>query len=202
VNGDGNADVIIAAPGFDAGEVDEGAAFVFFGNSEGRPVLARQRRGDGSGIPVQPWGASGAADAFVVELAATHPQGRGHVKLEVEHCPAGATFGGGACGSVTSAGWTEIVPPMASVVLSETVSGLTNDTLYKWRARVLHAPATVTEPGITPPPNPAHGPWRRVHGQAVEADIRVVPEPGALLSLGTGAALLAFLKRRRERRLR
>ncbi len=30
----------------------------------------------------------------------------------------------------------------------------------------------MTEPGITPPPNPAHGPWRRFLGQAFEADIR------------------------------
>jgi len=202
VDGDGFADVIVGAFQYDAVQTDDGAAFVFLGGDEARPSLARQRRGDGSGIPVQPWGASGAADAFAVELTATHPQGRGRVKLEVEHCPAGAAFGDGACGSVTSAGWTEIVPPMTSVVLSETVSGLAYDTLYRWRARVLHAPATVTEPGITPPPNPAHGPWRRTSAQAVEADIRVVPEPGALLSLGTGAALLALLKRRRERGLR
>jgi len=52
------------------------------------------------------------------------------------------------------------------------VSGLVASTLYRWRARVLYAPFSVVQPGITPPPNPAHGPWRRFQGQAFEADLR------------------------------
>jgi hypothetical protein len=56
----------------------------------------------------------------------------------------------------------------------ETVTGLEVETLYRWRARVLWAPFSVTEEGITAPPNPAHGPWRRFAGQAVEADLRTV----------------------------
>jgi hypothetical protein len=35
VNGDGYADVIVGAPGYDAGETDEGAAFVFLGSVSG-----------------------------------------------------------------------------------------------------------------------------------------------------------------------
>jgi len=35
VNGDGYADVIIGAPGFDNGELDEGAAFVYLGSASG-----------------------------------------------------------------------------------------------------------------------------------------------------------------------
>jgi len=35
VNGDGYADVIVGAPNYDSGEVDEGAAFVFLGSSSG-----------------------------------------------------------------------------------------------------------------------------------------------------------------------
>jgi hypothetical protein len=35
VNGDGYGDVIVGAPRYDAGEVDEGAAFVFLGGSDG-----------------------------------------------------------------------------------------------------------------------------------------------------------------------
>ncbi len=75
------------------------------------------------------------------------------------------------------------------------VAGLTTDTLYHWRARVLHARSSVTQTGITAPPNPAHGPWRRVSGQTVEADIRMLPEPAALLSLASGIALLGLLHR-------
>ena len=83
-------------------------------------------------------------------------------------------------------------------MLNEALTGLTTDTLYRWRARVLHAPFTITEAGITPPPNPAHSPWRRLSGQADEADIHLVPEPGATASLMSGVALLSWLYRRRR----
>jgi hypothetical protein len=60
--------------------------------------------------------------------------------------------------------------------------------------------SSITEAGVTEPPNPAHGPWRRLSAQANEADIRVVPEPGLLLVLGAGIALLAvFNVSRREK---
>lgn len=48
------------------------------------------------------------------------------------------------------------------------------------------------------PMNPSHGPWRRVNAQAVEADIRTVPEPGGALLLGGGIAWVAALGRRRR----
>jgi hypothetical protein len=54
------------------------------------------------------------------------------------------------------------------------VAGLKDGTLYRWRARVLYAPFTVTEAEITAPPNPAHGPWRRFLGQEMEADLRTM----------------------------
>jgi hypothetical protein len=41
-------------------------------------------------------------------------------------------------------------------------------TLYRWRARVLHAPLTGPLPAA-----PAHGPWLRPTAQSAEADIRV-----------------------------
>ena len=77
------------------------------------------------------------------------------------------------------------------VAISQTV-GFGGNALYRWRARVLHAPAT----GKTSA-NPAHGPWRRVGAQATEGDIRL-PEPGLLPSLGSGVVLLAALARRRR----
>jgi hypothetical protein len=83
--------------------------------------------------------------------------------------------------------------------LTELVTGLPSRGLYRWRARVLHAPYSVNAPGITPPPNPAHGPWRRVAAQAREADVLVVPEPGQLALLLAGLAGLRVLARRRSR---
>jgi len=174
VNGDGYADVIVGARHYDAGQNNEGAAFVFLGNGDGdgRPVVARQLRGDASGTPAHPWGGSYSADAFEVRVRATHPEGRGRVKLEVETCEAGLAFGDVSCASQTAASWSDVTATSGGVELGENISGLTEDMLYRWRARVLYAPYSVTEAGITSPPNPAHGPWRRLMGQAEEADLR------------------------------
>ena len=126
-------------------------------------------------------------------MRATHPEGRGRVKLEVETCEAGLAFGDASCASQTGASWTDVTATSGGVERSGRPSAASPRTmLYRWRARVLYAPYSVTKAGITPPPNPAHGPWRRVSAQANEADIRVVPEPGALLSLASGIALLGL----------
>jgi hypothetical protein len=62
VNGDGYSDVLIGAPFFDAGEVDEGAAFVYFGGQNGPGAgadwsVADAAAGDGFGL-----GLSGVGD--------------------------------------------------------------------------------------------------------------------------------------------
>ncbi len=38
---------------------------------------------------------------------------------------------------------------------------------------ILYVPISADLSGVSPPPNPAHGPWRRLGAQAEEADIRV-----------------------------
>ena len=83
VNGDGYANLIVGADGFDS---DTGRSYVFHGGG-GRLVLARQTRGGGSSVPVQPWGRSALTDGFDVRLNATSPAGRQQVKLQVEACP-------------------------------------------------------------------------------------------------------------------
>jgi hypothetical protein len=206
VNGDGYADVIVGAWQYDAGvsvdpgEPGEGAAFVFLGggDGEGRPVLARQHRGDGSGTLVHPWGRSNETGNFEVRMRATHPEGRGRVKLEVEYCAAGLAFGDVSCKDEAGSSWTDVTATTGGVTLEEKIFGLTDWELYRWRARVLYAPYSVTQSGITPPPNPAHGPWRRLSAQAVEADI-LIPEPHPLLLLASQLGLLALLHRRRRR---
>jgi hypothetical protein len=175
VNGDGYADLIVGAHGTLGGGM-RGAAYVYLGNGAGgRPVLARQVRGDGSTTPVEPWGRSLSPNTFEVHLNGTDPWGRGRVKLQVQACPPGVPFGHASCRATTQAGWTDVTTAATGVTLVQTVTVPRGSTLYRWRARVLYAPLHVTEPGITPPPNPAHGPWRRLQGQAVEADIRVDP---------------------------
>jgi hypothetical protein len=170
VNGDGYADVIVGASGYDAGSLGEGAAFVFLGNNGnagGRPVQPQQLRG-GSTQTVEPWGRSSDPTAFQVRLAANNPAGRGPVKLEIEACPPGVAFGT-SCAHRISPAWVD--PTAGTATLTANVDALAPDVLYHWRARVLYAPPHVTAPGITAPPNPPHGPWRRLQAMAREADI-------------------------------
>jgi len=193
VNGDGYADVIVGDPtAGQPGQPLEGAAFVFLGNHEGRPVLARQRRGDGSGRAVQPWGLSQSTTGFAAELLASHAQGTGRVKAQLQACPPGVPFGNGSCTNVLTSSWVTVNGATPEVMLSQTFTGLTNHTLYRWRARVLHAAATGPIPT-----NPSHTPWRRLGAQSVEADIRL-PEPSFCLSLACCLTLLAALAARRR----
>jgi hypothetical protein len=194
VNGDGYDDVIVGAPFYDAGQAEgEGAVFVFLGNSSGRPVLARQRRGDGSGVAVQPWGGAHSGIGFAAELRAGHPQGTGRVKAQLQACPAGVPFGSGSCANALTPTWITLNGATPEVLISHAFAGLAGNTLYRWRARILHASATGPIPANSP-----HGPWRRVAAQSVEGDIRL-PEPGVLAALAAGAALVAALGRGRRR---
>jgi hypothetical protein len=119
------------------------------------------------------------------------------VKLEVEACPAGVPFDDSDCTTHVSAAWTDVTVSTAGALLTEVVDGL-DPVLHHWRARVLRAPFGVTQTGITAPPNPRHGPWRRLAAQAEEADVLVLPEPGAALGLGLGIAALVGLARHRD----
>jgi hypothetical protein len=168
VNGDGFADVIVGGSNYDNGQTNEGAAFVFYGNGNrtGRPVQLFQRRNAPSLKPVQPWGTSYTA-GFEVRMSRSDPSASSKTKLEVQRCPPGVPFGDASCASAVSGSWS------TAATQALAISGLTDGALYRWRARLLYAPVHVTEAGITPPPKPAHGPWRRVGAQSVEADLRV-----------------------------
>ncbi len=89
--------------------------------------------------------------------------------MQVETCPVGVPFGHATCGQTISSLWTAITTSGGST-LTETVQGLNAGKRYKWRSRVLYAPFTVLQAGITAPPNPAHGPWKRLSGRAEAED--------------------------------
>ena len=174
VNGDGFSDVVIGSPGSDAGAVYGGSVELYLGNAgSGRPVLARQFRGAGDPTPVQPWGLTNSGDDFQISMTATSPRGRELVKLHVEACPPGEVWGDVDCRHVVSADWMPIPLGENGIVLNQTLSGLTEDVLYHWRAHVLYVPLHADEPGITTPPVPRHGPWRTLFAAAPAADIRV-----------------------------
>ncbi|HKA16665.1 MAG TPA: hypothetical protein VKH41_16710, partial [Myxococcota bacterium] len=153
---------------------------------------ARQRRGNGSGIAVQPFGLAQSSAGFAAELRATHPQGTGRVKAQLQACPPGVPFGNGSCTNVLTPTWVTVNGATPEVLLSQTFRGLVHHTLYRWRARILQIPKTGPIPT-----NRAHSPWRRFGAQSVEADIRL-PEPGLWLSFASGAELVVALARRRS----
>jgi hypothetical protein len=121
---------------------------------------------------VQPWGLSHQPDGFEVLLRGTDPAGRGKISYQIQACPPGLPFGHASCTDLVDDTWRDTQTTNVGIPLRQVLSGLEADTLYRWRVRVLYAPYSVTAPHITPPPNPAHGPWRRLQGQAFEADIR------------------------------
>jgi hypothetical protein len=181
VNGDGFADVIVGAPYFDSPQSDAGGAFVFLGGGgrTGRGIRPQQSRGDGSGQPVQPWNHSHEPDGFEVGMIAVDPAGRGRVKIEVESCPPGSPFGSAGCTRTISNTWTDVgVAPSGVPITRDLVAS--PQSLYRWRVRTLRAAASVTKPGIAASPNPAHGPWRRLQSQTIDADIRTAALPMAV----------------------
>ncbi|HET6564373.1 MAG TPA: integrin alpha [Xanthomonadales bacterium] len=172
VNGDGFADVIAGASGYENGQSSEGAAFLYYGTARGRQVLSRQFEGNGTD-PVQPWNRSQQSDGFVAKMNATSPRGRERARMQLEACPEGAQFGSLLCDNFTATSWTEIGANPQGVTLSLAASGLTTDRLYHWRARVQYAPLHVTQPGVVAPLKPAAGPWRRFQANGDLADIRI-----------------------------
>jgi hypothetical protein len=167
VDGDGYADVLVGAYGFGG---QRGSVYLYSGNGGGgKGTLARVERLD-NGHLIQPWGLSPIADdfriGFHVRLAAVDPHGRGRIKLQTQVCPSGQAFSETMCFVQTSPAWMDVA---ASATVTLTVTDLVPDKVYRWRARLLYAPYSVTAAGERP--NPEHGPWRRFLAQSQEADV-------------------------------
>ncbi len=196
VNGDGYSDVIVGANLYDApGQADEGAAFVYLGNSKGRPVVTRQRRASGSSPPIAPGGLSIVLDRFVVEHFVASPRGRERAKLEVEICPTAKPFGHVSClHQFTSSSWLDL--GTSGAMMTGTITGLVPSTLYSWRSRALYVPLFALQPGVVP--RPRVGPWFRLQGRATPGDVRTVPEPGIGVGLMAAMLLLRSLGGRRR----
>ncbi len=139
VNGDGYSDLIIGAPTYNDTQADEGGAFVYLGNGGGSlPVLCpRQLRSDGS-APIAPLGRSDSPNQVRLQLTARSPLGRGVVALQWQLAPLGTPFTATTAISGTSPAWSDVLT--TGVVLSQTVDGLTGNTVYRWRVRLLYRP--------------------------------------------------------------
>ncbi len=141
VNGDGYADVLIGAGGYDAAQTDAGRAYVFQGNGGGLSLRPQQLRADGT-TPIARLGTAGDT-AVQLALSGRTPYGRGLVKLEWEVKPVGVLLDGSDLHQ--SSAWTDT--GTAGAQLSELVSDLDRDTQYHWRVRVRYHPlATPYQP--------------------------------------------------------
>ncbi len=133
VNGDGYAELIVGAPNFDNVGFDEGAAFVFYGNGDGLAVRPQQWRADNS-RPVMLGGISDALDGFRVALAPFHPHaGCGRMRLQWQVRQVGTAFNNNVPDG-ESASW--INSCSGGSQLNERISGLNEDTAYRWRVRL------------------------------------------------------------------
>jgi hypothetical protein len=134
VNGDGYSDVIVGAHLYDNGSVDEGRAFIYYGN-KARPIRPRSLRTVG-GSPIALLGRSDSPSAFRLAATGSSPGGRARVRLEYEVKPLGVLFDGTGItrGAITNTG----LPGTSgsTVELNELASGLSPDTPYHWRLRV------------------------------------------------------------------
>lgn len=133
VNGDGFSDVLIGANGYSNPESNEGVAFLYYGNGGSNYAVAyKQLRADD--VNMHKDGKPGSSNTFKIQATAEAFTGRTAAKLQYEVKPLGTAFDG--TGLAQSSYWTDI--GASGTTLTETVSGLTEDTSYHWRARLIY----------------------------------------------------------------
>jgi hypothetical protein len=139
VNGDGYSDVIVGAPLYNSGAADAGRARVYYGNGVGGLfLLLRQLRGDGS-TPIGRLGTSDDPTSFRISLIGRMPLGRADVKLQWYAAPViGMSFSDDQIVQGTSPDWIDTGTGGAEI--SQLVTGLSPDTAYHWRVRLLYRP--------------------------------------------------------------
>jgi hypothetical protein len=175
VNGDGFSDVIAGAYLSDNGQTDEGRTYIYYGNEvDGLDRIPRQAR-TGDSSPIQVLGASNSPAAFRLKAFGRTSAGRGRVRLQWEVKPLGIPFDGGG---LATGSWFDTGAPVAgvgsAVPLSHLASGLSPETLYHWRLRI-----------VSDSPFFPHSPWLWLSGNAItESDVRTT----ATTAVSEGAA--------------
>ncbi|MEW5763330.1 MAG: FG-GAP-like repeat-containing protein, partial [Acidobacteriota bacterium] len=170
VDGDGRADLLICAQGYDNGESDEGRVAFFYGGGGGGGLALTpgQRRLDDS-APIGPLGLSDDRDGFRIAALGRSPFGRGNLRLQTEVKPFGAAFDG--TGLQVSA-WAD--SSLSGAALQNAITGLDDAGGYHWRARLLFDPVTLPYQGsgrwFSPPINGWPEMDLRLHA---EADLRI-----------------------------
>ena len=131
VNGDGYSDVIIGADLYDNSYTNEGRVFVYYGNStDGLHMLPRQWRADLT-TPVVPALKTYSQSQAGLGLLARTFFGRGDLRVQFEIKDLGTPFDGTG---LTTTSWRD--PGTTGTDVNATIGGLSNETMYKWRARI------------------------------------------------------------------
>ncbi len=137
VNGDGYSDVVVGAPLYDNGHLDEGFALLYQGNARGLSWTPRQQTTNGF-PPIAILGRSDSQTAVQLRVTGRTPAGRGRVRIQYEIKPLGVRLDGTG---LVSGPWTDTGAPVggngSTVTLSHLASGLAPSTLYHWRLRIL-----------------------------------------------------------------
>jgi C1A family cysteine protease len=138
VDGDGWGEILAGAYLYDGLYTDAGRACLYSGGPVPSMLTFRPRqiRADGF-APIGPLGLSGSQSQMRIRATGWYPDASGNVKLQWEVKPLGSLFDGTGLGE--SAAWA-LADSASGVELEETISGLTGDTPYHWRARILYQP--------------------------------------------------------------
>ena len=173
-NNDGYADITVGARRDDIYDVDgttllisnAGALYAYTAKSG---LYSQPIQVDGSSNPL-PSGATSFNTLNVITTTYPHPDGYSKVKLRIEACSTGYTFGDAECVTETSANWSDTTPSGVDVNLSLTL----REGLYRWRAQILYASSIIDEPGYSGPTSAvAHTPWRSSNAVASGTDIKI-----------------------------
>ncbi len=143
VNADGFSDIIVGVSGYDGGQTNQGAVYVYYGNGGvGTNVRLRQFHPDAT-TRIYRLGASASETAFNVSALGRTPAGTGKIKLEWEVKPVGQPFDGLGTGlspymdtAIIDLGGRTI----AGHTFNEPVTGLVGHTAYHWQARFHYKP--------------------------------------------------------------
>lgn len=177
VNGDGFADILIGAKKYDHGEIDEGAAFLYLGNSNGRPVRTSFVRSDGS-HPIASRGLSYDENGFGLRMDLHSPRGGEMIRIEALVCPEMQPPPGvfSTCETFVSP-WQDSTP-----AYTLHMAGLTPG-LYFIQARLAYAPYGAVNQGIYqqahhcaanfPCLSSSHGPWQYLHADSSRSVVRI-----------------------------
>jgi hypothetical protein len=138
VNGDGYADVLVGATGYDNNETDEGRVSLYYGNGgRGLSVVPQQRAVDDTRA-IAHLGPSDSIDSLTIGALGRTPFGRGSVRLEWEVKILGQPMNGS--GTVVETQFSDT--GTGGVALGGVATGLQPGTPNHWRARLRYAPGS------------------------------------------------------------